>query len=171
MKPFFDDYTKYKTTPVPNAPWDPKTLVVAKKAKTLLKSLLKDFDIEILHMGSSALKIGGKNDVEIYVYPNNDDWEKVAKVLENKFGKAGHTEEDFIRLNHKIDGFEVEIVQLKGIPGKMNKATFKYFKLHPDACKEYEALKKKYHYSKREYQIQKDRFFAKFVSKLPEDYV
>lgn len=168
-KPPLEAYLKYKTAPVVNNPFDPKTTVIAKKIIKNLKELLDD--TEIVHMGSTALRISGKNDIEIYVFPNKNKWGEVYKKLTSEFGEAGVTEDDFARFNTGVGGYEVEIIMLSGYAKKLNLAMHKYLSEHKKALEEYEELKKKYSHSKREYQIQKDKFFAKIIKGLPEDYV
>jgi len=172
MKPFIEkDYSHYSEKPVPNRPWNPRSKPVADKVLKDLSNMLKGYDAEIRHMGSTALEIAGKNDIEIYIHPKDKNWEEIGSILTKKFGEPGHAEPDFIGFNDKRKNFDVEIIEIRGAPWKMNKAMHKYFSTHPKACREYEEVKKKYSYSKRDYQIHKDRFFARIAEKLPEDYV
>lgn len=41
-------------------------------------------------------------------------------------------------------------------------------KSHPKILREYEKVKQQYAYSKREYQIQKDKFFRKVITMIPD---
>lgn len=161
-------YLRYKETPVKQYPYDPETGMVAGKVILQLKEIVGE-DLEIIHMGSSALKIAGKNDVEVYIFSKN--WNEDAEKLTKKYGKPGHVEDEFIRFNHVVDNLEVEIIMVRGYVGKLNKAVHKYFLEHPEAGREYEKIKLKYAHSRREYQRHKDKFFEKIVESLPEDYV
>lgn len=166
-----DNYERFTKKPVVYEPWDPRSRRVARQVMGDLSLALEGLAVEILHMGSTALEIAGKNDIEVYVYPVASTWHEVLKILRDKYGKPGYQDEDFIRFDAQSEGFELEILQLRGYIGKVNKALHKYLAEHPALCDEYAAIKRQYSYSKREYQRHKERFFDRVVSQIREDYI
>lgn len=172
MKPFApDDYSHYRTTPVAHQTWNPQTKVVAVNLLAQLRNQLAGLEPELLHMGSTALEIAGKNDIELYVYPPPALWDETAQRLTGVYGEPGHREVEFIRFDAQVAGFEIEIIQLRGYMGRINKAVYKYLSENPALCTQYVSVKKNYSFSKREYQKHKDLFFAEIVRQIPEDYV
>ena len=172
MKPLpADDYSRYKTTPVTHESWNSRTKLVARDVIKQLGKILEPLDVDIRHMGSTALEIAGKNEIEVYIFPASGDWETVFHRLRETYGDPGYTDQDFIRFDGQAGGFELEIIQLRGYVAKVNKALYQYLADHPQLCQEYEALKKRYSFSKREYQIHKEQFFDRVVQQIPEDYV
>ena len=169
MPPMPDSYfEKFSTNPVSVKPFDPKSKLIAKEYIVLLRNFLKGYRVEILHRGSTAFGISGKGDVEIGIYPSETDWQSVIETLKNYFGELGNIEDDYARFNTEEDGYEIEIILQKGEAAKVDVALTNYFMIHPELLNEYEGVKKKYAYSKREYQIQKDKFLRKVVETIPE---
>ena len=60
---------------------------------------------------------------------------------------------------------------LKGHEAKLDLALALFLKEHPKLLKEYVDLKKGFCFSKREYQIEKNRFFTKVTKMIPENYL
>ena len=58
---------------------------------------------------------------------------------------------------------------MKGDEATVDKQLTKYLLTNPEILKRYEALKEKYSFSKREYQMQKDKFLRGVVSQIPDD--
>ena len=58
---------------------------------------------------------------------------------------------------------------MKNYPAKLDRKLHQYFTKNGDALSEYVELKKKFSYSKREYQIQKDKFFRKIIKTLSDN--
>lgn len=164
----FEYYLRYDETPVKQLPHDPLTKKIAGQTILSLKKLIGQ-NTEVLHMGSSALEIAGKNDIEIYIY--SKDWEGDKKILARKYGWPGYSEDEFIRFNDTVGNFELEIIMVRGYVGDLIKSVHKYFLGHPEARRSYEKIKQKYSHSKREYQRHKDKFFEKIVENLPKDFL
>lgn len=170
MKPLTsDDYSRYKTRPVPHEPWNPYTKIIASKMMAELTDRLQGLEVEIIHMGSTALEIAGKNEVELYVYPAPQAWAEALQILTSAYGKPGFSSPDFIRFNSELEGFEIEIMQMRGYVGRLNKAVYRYLSENPELCEEYVDVKRQYCCSKREYQRHKDLFFEKIVRQIPDD--
>lgn len=170
MKPLPpEDYSHFKTKPVPFEPWNPYTKTVAGKMLEELQGKLISLEVEIIHMGSTALGIAGKNEVELYVYPAPETWDKAHSILTRAYGEPGHTSPDFMRFNTEYDGVEIEIMQMRGYIGRLNKAVYQYLSENPALCQEYVEVKRQYCHSKREYQRHKDLFFEKMIQQIPDD--
>lgn len=166
-----EGYDHYKTNPVPHEPWNPYTKTIASKMMAELRNRLEGLEFEIIHMGSTALELAGKNEVEMYIYPAPQAWDEALRILTSAYGEPGYTSPEFIRFNSDLEGFEIEIMQMRGYVGKLNKAVYRYLSEHPDLCAEYVEVKRKYCFSKWEYQRHKDQFFKKLVRQIPEDYL
>mgnify|MGYP001565161754 CR=1 FL=1 len=161
-------FEKFSTKPVFIKPFDPKSRQIAEVCIELLHDLLKGYEVKILHRGSTAFGISGKGDIEIGIYSTEENWKAVIGVLKKYFGELGNIEDDYARFNTEEDGYEIEIILQKGEAAKVDVALTNYFAVRPELLKEYEGVKKKYSYSKREYQIQKDKFLRKIVEIIPE---
>ena len=101
-------FSKFKDKKVVLVPFDPKAKSLAQQYIKILRSLLTDFDLEILHRGSTAMGIAGKGEIEIGVYPREEDWEKVIKILAGRYGKIENLETDYARFNDMYQGTEIE---------------------------------------------------------------
>ena len=66
-------------------------------------------------------------------------------------------------------GTEIEIILMKGYEAKVDRKILEYLITHPGLLKEYEQLKYQYCSSKKEYMIQKDKFFRKVIKMIPHD--
>lgn len=162
-KSYFD---KYSDKPVKITPFNPRAKIVAHKYIKKIESLLENFKVETLLRGSTAFGIAGKGEIEIGVYPKQEEWGEVIKTLKNHFGKVDNLEENYARFNDNFDGFETEVILLKGHDAIIDKKLTEYLINSPEVLKEYEKLKQKYAFSKREYMIQKNNFLEGIVNKL-----
>jgi GrpB-like predicted nucleotidyltransferase (UPF0157 family) len=173
MKPIFDPppeyYEHFKTRPVAIKPFDERSVAVASNYIEGLARILRDFDVEIMHRGSTALGIAGKGDIEIGVYPADKDWPVVVTALQSIYGPPGSLEANFARFNHEADGFEIEIILLRGYEALVDRKLHAYLREYPELCREYEQVKRRYCYSRREYQRQKDIFLRRVIEMMPED--
>lgn len=165
-----DYFERFSTSPVSIKPFDPKSKRIASEYIKKLEKLLCGLDIKLLHKGSTALGIAGKGEVEIGVYPSDKDWSKVLDGLKNHYGKIGNLRKNYARFNDVFNGFEIEVIVQKGREAEVDIKLTKFLKERPDLLKEFVKIKKKYAYSKREYQIQKDKFLRKVIRAIPEDY-
>jgi GrpB-like predicted nucleotidyltransferase (UPF0157 family) len=162
-KEYFD---KFSTNPVPIKPFDPRSREIAENCLEQLKTLLAGLKVELLHRGSTRFGIAGKGDVELGVYPSNEDWSRVLMRLESRYGQAGNVEENYVRFNSMLAGCDVEIIVLMGYRAEVDQKLTGYLLQHPELLKEYERLKSRCAFSRREYQIQKDRFFRRIIVDL-----
>lgn len=159
-------FQKYSNSPVKIIPFNPRSQISAKEYIKRLKSLLSKFKVDILLRGSTAFGIAGKGEIEIGVYPLKKDWKEIINILKNNFGAINNLEENYARFNDKFEGFEIEIILLKGYDAIVDKKLTEYMRSSPEVLKKYEKIKKRYSYSKREYMLQKNRFFEDLVKGL-----
>jgi len=163
-------FLKYKEKPVKLKPYDPQQEEVALRYLDKIGSLMEGIDIKLLVRGSTAFRIFGKGDVEVGVYPLEKDWKKVAGILAKAYGDPDNVEPDYMRFNHESsEGYEVEIILLKGHEAKVDVKLTEYLMDHPELLKEYEEVKRKSAFSKREYQIRKNDFLTSVIHKIPEE--
>jgi GrpB-like predicted nucleotidyltransferase (UPF0157 family) len=168
---FTEEYfLKYRETPVKLKPYSSKQEKIAKIYLKRIGDLLNNFDIKLMTRGSTAFKILGKGEVEVGVYPKDSDWLEVVKVLSKEFGEPETVEENYIRFNeiYKESEKEVEIILLKGREAEVDIKLHKYLIENPNLLEEYEEVKKKYCFSKREYQRQKNIFLNKVIGEIPD---
>ena len=159
-------FDKYSEKPVTIVPFNPKSRIVAERYINKLELLLAKFKVEIFLRGSTAYGIAGKGEIEVGVYPKVEEWGKVIGVLKTYFGAVDNLEENYARFNDIFESFEIEVILLKGQDALVDKKLTEYLINSPAVLKEYEKLKKKYSYSKREYMIQKNNFFEEIINKL-----
>jgi len=151
-------------------PFDPRTTRIAERYLNLLSSILCDHRVELQHRGSTAFHIAGKRDIEIGIFPSEDEWENVIGKLSQHFGPPNHSEEDFIRFNNdESGGYDIEIILLKGYLAKIDRCLTAYLLESPDLLKKYEEVKRKYAHSKREYMKAKEAFFRSVIQMIPEE--
>jgi len=166
---FNDDYfLRYSEKPVKLKPYNPKQTEIANKYLIEIKRILGNRDAKLIIRGSTAFKIQGKGDIEVGVYPHNTDWEQTVSLLTDVYGQPMNIEEDYVRFNQIYDGFDVEIILLKSHEAEVDLALTEYLLRNPAILKQYEKVKQKYAFSKREYQIQKNIFLSNIISQIPD---
>lgn len=163
-------FDKYRTSPVKIKPFSSKQTRIAKKIITKLKEQLFEFEIKYMIRGSTAFKISGKGEVEVGIYPKSTDWPKVIDNLVKIYGPLEQLEESYGRVNTIIDNVEVEIILLKDGEADVDIKLHRYMMSHPEILKNYEKLKVKNCYSKRQYMIAKNEFLTDIIEKIPKIY-
>jgi hypothetical protein len=159
-------FDRFSEDPVILKPFNPETKRFANKYIGRLFRLLQGISVEIKLQGSTAFEIAGKGDVEFGIYPSENDWERILEMLKNHFGEAGNVEENYVRFTDTVQDREIEIIVMRGHEAEVDHRLTEFMINHPGWLKEYEQLKSRYSYSKREYQRQKDLFFRKVVSMI-----
>lgn len=160
-------FDKFKDKPVHIKPIDPSLVIISQDYRKKLKKILSDFNPEIVHRGSTAFGIAGKNEIELGVYPKQKDWQKIINLLTDHYGKVNNLEKNYARFNDIYNGIEIEIILMKGYEATLDKKLFSYLVSHPVLLNKYEKLKYKYCYSKKDYMIQKDKFFRNVIKNIP----
>ncbi len=145
-------------------PYDPELKKIAGKIIESVKDVFTN--LEIKHMGASALKISGQNDLDIYAFSNPSEFNKYLPGLIKIFGEPLHKHETFIEWNFKKRKFNVQFYLTQKDSPTMQKQikVFEMLKEKPELLKEYENLK--YSLDKksfREYQKKKYDFYHKIL--------
>lgn len=147
-------------------PFDPK---VVRVAEDLIQSINNVFpDLDVKHMGASALGISGQNDIDIYAFSNPVDFDKFLPGLAKLFGEPLHKHETFIEWKFKKDGSDIEFYLTSKDSETMQKQirVFETLKNNRELLKEYEKLKESMNgKSFRRYQEKKYVFYHKILDK------
>jgi len=163
-------FNRFNTGPVDIKPFDSKSIGVVDAYIKKLDILLRPFGLGLVHRGSTYFRIAGKGEIEFGIYPGEEKWPKVISALTSYYnGVVGKLEPNYARFNDTFEGFRVEVIVMKGREALVDLALTKYLISHPQLLKDYEAVKQKYSYSKREYYAQKDKFLRSVVERIPED--
>ncbi len=160
-------FNRYDQHPVKFNPFNPQSTKVAQDYISALKKVLQKPHIHIIHRGSTAFKISGKGDIEIGIYPTQKEWPEILRLLQHQYKKINNLEDDYARFNDTFRNIDIEIILLKGHAATVDQKLHHHLLSHPHLLVEYELLKQKYSYSKREYQKRKDQFFRKVIRQLP----
>lgn len=159
-------FERFSTKPVLIKPFDPKSLNVAAEYKKKLDEVLRPFGLEAFHRGSTYFDIAGKGEIEFGIYPKEKYWYTVLVAIINYYKAIGNLESEYARFNDNLYGFEVEVILMTGHNAIVDQKLNEYLKSSPALLKEYEEVKRKSAFSKREYMIQKDRFLRDVVSRI-----
>lgn len=173
MKPITEftkeQFAKLAHTPVHIKPFDPRNRLIAREYMKQLDVLLLPWNVQAKIIGSTAYGIAGKGSIEIGIFLNSGNWESIIGKLEENFGKMEEVESDFAEFHDEFQDYTVKVMLFKGHVAKVNRKLHDFFLNHPDALKRYEELKKKFSYSRRDYQEQKQEFINDIIEELPED--
>lgn len=148
-------------------PYNPKTKDFFKKIKSELIKILGN--VRISHRGSTALKISGQGEIDLYVPAAKKDFYIYVNKISEHFGKPGSLYEfKRARFVKYLDGIKIEIFVInKNDSGWRDSIKFeKYLKNNPEALSEYEKLKSKADgFSVKKYYTLKTIFINKILSK------
>lgn len=161
-------FLKYRETPVKLKPYNSIQQEIGDYYIDKFKDLLQEFDVYIALKGSSLYKILGKGEVEVGIYPKEADWDSIIDILQNNLGEPKNVEMDYVRFNQVYKDKEVEIIILKGPEAVVDRKLQEYLCSHKDLLDEYTRVKQQNAFSKREYQIQKNKFLSKVIEMIPE---
>ena len=142
---------------------------IIKTADEITASIIKIYpNLEIKHMGASALEISGQNDIDIYVFSDPIDFDKYLLGLTKLFGKPLHVHEKFIEWQFTKNGFDIEFYLTSKDSETMKKQieVFKILRNDKNLLKGYEELKEGMNgKSFKEYQRKKYEFYHKILNK------
>jgi len=147
-------------------PYNPISVIIAKEIIASVKNIYPDLDVK--HMGASALKISGQQDLDIYAFSTPADFRKYLPDLIKLFGKPLHKHETFCEWKFQKDKFYIEFYLTAKDSPTMQKQikVFEILNNNPDLLKEYEDLKSSMNgKSFKEYQEKKYRFYHKILRK------
>ncbi len=147
-------------------PYDPKTKEVFKIIKAeLIKVLGK---VRISHRGSTAMRISGQGEIDLYIPVNKKDFNNFVVKLSKYLGRPGSLYElERVRFVKYIDGIKIEIfvINKNSSDWVMGVKFEKYLKNNPKALSEYERLKNKADgFSVKEYYTVKTVFINEILS-------
>jgi GrpB-like predicted nucleotidyltransferase (UPF0157 family) len=148
-------------------PYNPE---VGKIAEELIQSVNDIYpDLEVQHMGASALGISGQNDIDIYSFSDPKDFNKYLPGLIKLFGEPLHKHETFCEWKFKKDGFDIEFYLAARDSETMQKQikVFEILRDNPDLLRQYEELKSSMNgKSFRQYQEKKYEFYHKITDSI-----
>jgi GrpB-like predicted nucleotidyltransferase (UPF0157 family) len=144
---------------------------VAEIAEKIINSINRIYpDLEIKHMGASALKISGQNDLDIYMFSDPKDFDKYLPGIIEIFGEPLHKHETFCEWKFQKSGFDIELYLTEKDSQTMKRqiAVFETLKNNPELLKVYEQLKGSMNgKSFKEYQEKKYDFYHKILQDSP----
>lgn len=147
---------------------DPFNRKVTKTAEAVIRSIKEVYpDLEVKHMGASALGISGQNDLDIYAFSKPSDFGNYLLGLIKLFGEPLHKHETFIEWKFNKDGFDIELylTALDSPTMKRQIAVFEILKSNKKLLKEYEKLKFSMDgKSFKEYQRKKYEFYNRILT-------
>lgn len=142
-------------------PYNPKVKEVVDDIKK--KILDEGINLEVAHMGASALGISGQGDIDLYILCKEEDFHVYIPLLEKIFG----SKVPGISINKwdlSINGFEIEmyLTDPKTPSMKEQIQVFEKLKSDKELLNEYESIKSSADgLSFREYMRRKYEFFNK----------
>jgi len=145
-------------------PFDTHIIKTVEEIITSIKKIYPNLEVE--HMGASALGISGQNDIDIYAFSDPSDFEKYLLGLATLFGEPLHKHETFIEWKFKKDNLDIEFYLTSKDSESIKKqiAVFETLKNNKELLKEYEELKAKMNgKSFREYQEKKYEFYHEIL--------
>src|SRR3989344_7193532 len=134
-------------------PYDPKAKEVVVDIKN--KIAKGGIDLEVAHMGASALEISGQGDIDLYILCKEEDFNMYAPRLEKLFGLKVSGISSYKWQLH-INGFEIEMYLTDPKTPSMKEQidVFEKLKNNKELLKEYELIKSSANnLSFREYKI------------------
>lgn len=146
-------------------PFDPKLIETAEEIIKTINNIYPN--LEIKHMGASALKISGQNDLDIYAFSNPTNFGKYLPGLTKILGEPIRKHETFIEWGFDKYGFSVQfyLTQKDSLTMQKQIKVFEILKNNPDLLKEYENLKSSLNgKSFKEYQVKKYEFYHKILN-------
>ena len=123
--------------------------------------------LELHHMGASALGISGQGDLDIYIFSSSKDFEQHLPRLIQVFGEPTKHSETSIKWDFERNGIPVEMYLTDPSSSAMLEQIKMFEALRDDEVlqKEYEALKESFSgRSFRDYQAAKYEFYNKVLT-------
>ena len=159
-------FEKLSNDPVVLKPFDPESKRFAKFYGNKLDALLSQFSVHAELFGSTELEIDGKGEWEFGIWLDDKQWYPVLIMLIKHFGSIHTLSDDFALFNDVYDGYDIEIIPMRGDAAVRNQAIMNYWRNNPEAVKVYRAGKIAHAYSKREYYRWKNKHISDIVEAL-----
>ena len=87
-------------------PFDPRVTGIAGELIQSINGIYPD--LEVKHMGASALGISGQNDIDIYAFSDLKNFDKFFPSLTKLLGEPLHKHETFCEWKFKKEEFDIE---------------------------------------------------------------
>src|SRR5579885_1452652 len=158
-----DQFTKFTPTPVKLKPFDPRNRLIAKEYIKDLDKTLAQWHVQAKIIGSTAYGIAGKGAIEVGVFLHGYNWQPVIEKLENTYGKMEVLEKDYAQFHDEFQNYDIKVMLFKGYAAQVNRKLHDFFLSHPKVLKQYEDLKKRFAYSQRDYQKEKQEFLNDII--------
>lgn len=145
-------------------PFDPKIHQIAEGIISKIHSVLPQ--LEVKHMGASALGISGQNDIDMYILSSPSDFDKYIPLLIPIFGEPKSRKYDSVAWDFEEENYPVELylTDPNSEPMQRQIKIFETLRFNPVLRKEYEELKQELNgQSFREYQRKKYEFYNKVI--------
>ena len=159
-------FEKLSNDPVVLKPFDPESKRFAKIYSNKLDSLLSQFSVHAELFGSTDLEIDSKGEWEFGIWLDDKQWYLVLIMLINHFGSIQTLSDDFSLFNDVSNGYDIEIIPMRGDAAVRNQAIMNYWRNNPEAVMAYRAGKIAHAYSKREYYRWKNKHISDIVEAL-----
>jgi GrpB-like predicted nucleotidyltransferase (UPF0157 family) len=166
-----DQFAKFAPTPVKLKPFDPRNRLIAKEYIRDLDRTLAEWNIQAKIMGSTAYGIAGKGAIEVGLFLHGYNWEPVLGKLEEVYGQMEVKDRDYAQFHDEFQNYDIKVMLFKGHAAKVNRKLHDFFLNHPQVVKQYEDLKKRFSYSRRDYQREKQEFLNDIIEDLPEEEI
>jgi hypothetical protein len=161
-----EHYEKIAETPMTLYPFDPDSKRAALAYGAKLSRVLEPLGVKAELFGSTELEISGKGEWEFALFLTDAQWYPVLTQLINHFKSIFVLDDDFTLFQDRIDGFDVEIIAMRGEVALRNQAIMRYWQEKPEARAAYEVGKREHAYSRRAYYRWKDELIAEILEKL-----
>ena len=123
-------------------------------------------ELEVRHLGASALGISGQGDIDIYIFSKPEEFDKYIPQLERIFGSPKSRKFDSVAWKFEKDGHEIELYLTDPTSEPMRKQIkiFDILKSNKDLLTQYEKLKESMNgKSFKEYQRKKYEFYHRIL--------
>lgn len=122
-------------------PWTPKVQEVANSLIRRIHAVAPE--LEVFFMGAAALKLPGKNDIDLDILCNQADIGTYAKILAEVLGSPKETKDNLTAWEFMLEGFEVDAIlsdpKISHVP--LQRKRFEVLKNSPELLREYRELK------------------------------
>ena len=159
-------FEKLSNDPVILKPFNPESKRFARVYGNQLDALLSPFSVHAELFGSTDLEIDSKGEWEFAIWLDDEQWFPVLIMLINHFGSIHTLSDDFSLFNDVSDGYDIEIIPMRGDAAARNQAIMKYWRNNPEAVTAYRVGKIAHAYSKREYYRWKNKHISDIVEDL-----
>jgi len=143
-------------------PFNPRLTTLATEIIDKVHSVVPE--LEVKHMGASALKISGQCDLDIYIFCDKADFSYYLPKLSSIFGPRDS--KSIIEWNYTIDDFDVELYLTDPNSPSMKRQVkvYEILKNNPQLLQEYAVLKEKMDGKPyQEYQRKKYEFYHRIL--------